>query len=91
MRSAPSSADHLAIEVAVGDDVAGQLGELRRLAQARRERDRRGQRLLHGLGQLQQQRRGEQAGRHGAHADACCARSRAIGSVMPTRPPLEAL
>src|SRR6478672_7811433 len=63
-------ADHLAIEVGVGDDMAGQLGELFGFAQARRERDRGGQRLLHGLGQLLHQRRGEQAGRDGADADA---------------------
>src|SRR6185369_630659 len=31
--------DHFAIEMAVGDDVAGQLRELLGLAQARRERD----------------------------------------------------
>src|SRR5262245_59486792 len=30
-------ADHLAIEVGVGDDVGGQLGELLRLAEPRRE------------------------------------------------------
>jgi hypothetical protein len=63
-------ADRLAVQVRVGDDVRGQLGELRRPAQARRERDRRGQRLLHGLGQLLHQRRLEQARRDRADADA---------------------
>src|SRR4051812_11082932 len=45
-------ADHLAIQVGVGDDMAGELGELFGFAQARRERDGGGQRLLHRLGQL---------------------------------------
>src|SRR4051812_15637643 len=63
-------ADHFAVEVAVGHDVAGELGELLRLAQALRERDGLRQRFLHLLGQLLHQRRGEQAGCDGADADA---------------------
>src|SRR5438105_263522 len=63
-------ADDFAVQVRVRDDMTGQLRELFGSAQARRKRDRRGERLLHCFGQLAQQRRGEQPGRDRADADA---------------------
>ncbi len=85
-------ADHLAVEVRVGDDMAGELRELFGFAQA-----------LAGTGW---RRPAIAAPPRAAAASAgwrtgpgamvqtrmpYCARSRAIGSVMPTRPPLDAL
>src|SRR6476620_4135637 len=41
--------DGFAVEIDIAQDVGGEVGELRRLAEARREWNRRGQRLLHGI------------------------------------------
>ena len=63
-------ANDFAVQVVVADDVAGQIGKLAGLAQALREGDAGGQRLLHGLGQDVHQRRGKQSRGNGADADA---------------------
>ena len=70
MRSAPSRRITSPLRWPLVTMWQASCGELLGLAQARRERDGRGQRLLHRLGQLLHQRRGEQARRDGADADA---------------------
>src|SRR5574343_1270098 len=66
----PVKADDLAVEVGVGDDMGRQGRELFGFTQALGERDRGRQRLLHLVRQFLHQRRGEQARRDGAAADA---------------------
>src|SRR6187455_2456574 len=63
-------ADHLAVEIAVLDDVARQRGVLFGLAQQLRERDRGGEAFLHLLGEPEQHGGEKNAGRDGADPDA---------------------
>src|SRR3546814_5917919 len=62
-------ADGLAVDVAVAQQVGNQVGELLRLAQARRERYRRRPRLLHLVRHAVDHRRPEDARRDGVDAD----------------------
>src|SRR3546814_11312353 len=62
-------ADRLAVDVAVAQQIGDQVGELLRLAQARRERYRRRQRLLHLVRHAVDHRRPEDARRDGVDAD----------------------